>query len=231
MDLSGSQKLPRGQAPIQRGVPPHAGQTVMSVGVPLGHGQAVMIMVHGRNAGPENILDLIPRLDRFGFTYLAPTAAGSTWYPLSFLADRSKNEPGLSSGLAVLEHLVEDVVASGIPKHQIVLLGFSQGACLTAEYAVRHADRFGGLLIFSGGLIGPPGTTWNYSGSFAGTPVFLGCSDRDAHIPKQRIEESAAVLTRMGADVTTRLYTGMGHLINDDEITAARHVMDQLAAA
>jgi predicted esterase len=189
-----------------------------------------MIMVHGRNAGPENILDLVPRLDRFGFTYLAPSAAGRTWYPLSFLADTSQNEPGLSSGLAMLEHLVADVIEAGIPKQQIVLLGFSQGACLTAEYAVRHADRFGGMLIFSGGLIGPPGTSWDHAGAFAGTPVFLGCSDIDAHIPKQRVEQSAAVFARMGADVTARLYPGMGHLINDDEIGFARSVMDQLLA-
>lgn len=230
MDLSGSQKLPRGQAPIQRGIPPHAGQPVMSVGVPFGHSKAAMIMVHGRNAGPENILDLVPRLDRFDFTYLAPSAAGRTWYPLSFLAETSNNEPGLSSGLEMLEHLVADVIAAGIAKQQIVLLGFSQGACLTAEYAVRHADRFGGLLIFSGGLIGPPGTTWDHPGSFAGTPVFLGCSDIDAHIPKPRVDESAVVFVRMGADVTARLYPRMGHLVNDDEIAFARIVMDQVLA-
>jgi phospholipase/carboxylesterase len=217
------------QSLIQRGFPPHAEQTVMSRGVPLGTAPAV-IMVHGRGAGPENILDLVPRLDRFGFTYLAPSAAGGTWYPLSFFAETTKNEPGLSSGLAMLEHLVQDVVAAGVEKQRIVLLGFSQGACLTAEYAVRHADRFGGLVIFSGGLIGPPGTTWDHPGSFAGTPIFLGCSDIDAHIPKQRVEESAAVFGRMGADVTARIYPSMGHLINDDEIGVARSVMDQVLA-
>jgi predicted esterase len=185
-------------------------------------------MVHGRNAGPENILALVPRLDRFDFTYLAPAAAGRTWYPLSFLAETSKNEPGLSSALQVLEHLVEDVVSNGIEKERIVLLGFSQGACLTAEFAARHADRYGGLVIFSGGLIGPPGTRWDDSGSFAGTPVFLGCSDIDPHIPKVRVEESAAVFSRMGADVTARLYAGMGHLVNDDEIACARGVLDEI---
>ena len=215
---------------IQRGIPPHAGRTVVTAGVPLGHAQAAMIMVHGRNAGPENILDLAPHFDRLGFTYLAPTAAGRTWYPLSFLAETSKNEPGITSGLQVLEHLVDDVVAHGVAKAQIVLLGFSQGACLTAEFAVRNAARFGGLLVFSGGLIGPPGTTWTYPGSFKGMPVFLGCSDVDAHIPKQRVEESAAVFARMGADVTARLYPGMGHLVNDDEIAFARSVMDEVLA-
>jgi predicted esterase len=215
---------------VQRGIPPHAGQSVATAGVPLGPSQTVMIMVHGRNAGPENILDLVPRLDRFNVTCLAPAAAGRTWYPLSFLAETSKNEPGLSSGLQMLDHLVADVSAAGVPKDRIVLLGFSQGACLTAEYAVRHADRYGGLLILSGGLIGPPGTTWDYPGSFSGTPVFLGCSDVDAHIPKQRVEQSAAVLARMGADVTARLYPGMGHLVNDDEIAFARAVLDAIGS-
>ncbi len=217
------------EAIIQRGIPPHAGQMVASAGVPLGSGHGVVIMVHGRNAGPENILDLAQRLDRFRFTYLAPAASGRTWYPLSFLAETSKNEPSLSSGLEMLVHLVSDVVAQGIPKDQIVLLGFSQGACLTAEYAVRHADRYGGLLIFSGGLIGPPGTKWEHTASFDGTPVFLGCSDVDAHIPKQRVEESASVFARMGADVTARLYPGMGHLVNDDEVAFARDVLDEIA--
>ena len=209
----------------QRGIPPHAGQHVAIVGVPIEQSQAAVIAVHGRNAGPENILDLVPRLDRFDFTYVAPAAAGRTWYPLSFLAETSRNEPGLSSGLQVLDHLVEDVVSYGIAKERIVLLGFSQGACLAAEFAARHAARYGGLLIFSGGLIGPPGTIRDYPGSFAGTPVFLGCSDIDAHIPKQRVEESAAVFSRMGADVTARLYAGMGHLINDDEIAFARALL------
>jgi predicted esterase len=213
---------------IQRGIPPHAGQPVVTAGVPLGHSQGVMIMVHGRGAGPENILDLVPQFDRLGFTYLAPAASGRTWYPLSFLAETSKNEPGITSGLQMLDHLVTDVVARGIAKEQIVLTGFSQGACLTAEFAVRHASRFGGLLLFSGGLIGPPGTTWNHPGSFAGTPVFLGCSDVDPHIPKARVEQSAAVFARMGADVTARLYPGMGHLVNDDEIDFARLVMDEI---
>jgi len=190
-----------------------------------------MIMVHGRSATPANILDLVPRLDRSGFTYLAPAAAGNTWYPYSFMADTAKNEPGLSSGLQVLERLVTDVVARGIRKDHIVLLGFSQGACLTAEFAVRHADRYGGVVIYSGGLIGPPGATWNESGSFGGTPVFLGCSDVDAHVPKPRVDESAAVFQRMRAAVTERIYPGMGHLVNDDEIRFGQALMDTILAS
>lgn len=182
-------------------------------------------MVHGRNAAPRNILDLVPHIDHPGFTYLAPAAAGNTWYPYSFMADMDSNQPGLASGLSVLASVVAQVQAGGIPTHRIVLLGFSQGACLTAEFAVRHADRYGGIIVYSGGLIGPAGTAWPYEGSFAGTPVFLGCSDVDGHVPKTRVDESAGVFTRMGADVTKRIYPGMGHLVNEDEIAFARTLM------
>ena len=170
----------------------------------------------------------MPRLDRKGFAYLAPAAAGNTWYPYSFMAETAKNEPGLSSALGVLEGLVADVVARGVRKDRIMLLGFSQGACLTAEFAARNADRFGGVILYCGGLIGPPGTTWNESKSFGGTPIFLGCSDVDAHVPKDRVDESAAVFSRMGAAVTERIYPGMGHLVNDDEIAWGQAMMDSV---
>jgi len=209
---------------------PHEGQPVASAGAPLGSSHAVMIMVHGRNASAANILSLSGELDRSGFTYLAPAAANNTWYPYSFLTETSKNEPDLSSALHVIDGLVADLVSRGVPRRHIVLLGFSQGACLAGEYAVRHADRYGGVIMLSGGLIGPPGTTWAYGGSFASTPVFLGCSDVDGHIPKERVQESAAVFERMGAEVTLRLYPGMGHQINEDEIVHARAVMDRVLA-
>jgi predicted esterase len=210
-------------------MPPHAGQPLVALGAPLGRGRATVIMVHGRGAGPRNILDLVPALARSDLTYLAPAAAEGTWYPLNFMAETARNEPGLSSGLAVLDGLVRDAIAHGVPRERVVLLGFSQGACLTAEYAVRHAARFGGVLVFSGGLIGPPGTTWTHPGSFEGSPVFLGCSDLDAHVPRGRVEESAAVFRAMGADVTVRLYAGMGHLVNDDEIAFARALLEDVA--
>ena len=205
---------------------PHGGQPIVSAGAPLEQSRGVVIMVHGRNAGPENILDLVPRLDRPQLAYAAPAAANRTWYPFPFISEMDKNEPGLSSGLSVLDGLVRKLVTGGVPKSRIFLLGFSQGACLASEFAVRHADRFGGVIVFSGGLIGPPGTVWNYEGAFDGTPVFLGCSDTDPHIPRGRVEESAAVFTRMGAKVTTRLYPGMGHLVCDDEIAAAQEILD-----
>ncbi len=188
-------------------------------------------MVHGRNARPQDILTLVPQLARPEITYLAPAAANNTWYPNSFLAETAKNEPALSSALSTLDRIVRDLAARGTTKDRIVLLGFSQGACLCAEFAVRHAVRFGGLVVFSGGLIGPPGTTWNYQGSFDDAPVFLGCSDVDAHVPRMRVEESAAVFDRMGARVTMRLYPGMGHLVNEDEIRVARSMIDEVETA
>ena len=211
-------------------MPPHAGQPVETVGCALGEGSAAMILAHGRGAGPRNILELAEALPHADCTYLAPAAAGSTWYPNSFMADTASNEPGVSSGLAVLDALVERVVGAGIDRERLVLAGFSQGACLTLEYAVRHAGRYGGVLAFSGGLIGPPGTNWPYEGDFGGTPVFFGCSDVDAHVPKSRVEESADVFTRMGAEVEKRIYPGMGHLINEDELAFARVLVDAVAS-
>ena len=208
---------------------PHEGQQVLSAGPGLESSSAAMIMIHGRNAGPENILELAGPLRHPGFTYLAPAAAEGTWYPFSFLADTERNEPGLSSGLDVIDHLIHMIEKAGIPKRRIILLGFSQGACLSCEYAVRHAGRFGGLIALSGGLIGPPGTVWENSGSFDGAPVFLGCSDVDSHVPKARVDESAAVFSGMGATVTERIYPGMGHQINEEELTFVRELMVSVA--
>jgi len=207
-------------------LPPHAGQPVVAVGAPLDRARGAVILVHGRNAEPRNILDLVPALSRPDLAYLAPAAAGRTWYPLSFLAPRDQNEPGISSGLSVLRGLVTELAAAGIPRERVVLLGFSQGACLSSQYAVEHPGRYGGLILFSGGLIGEPGTRWDFPGNFDGTPVFLGCSDVDSHVPAGRVRESAAVFERMGARVDMRLYPGMGHLVNDEEIAAARAILD-----
>lgn len=204
---------------------PHAGQPVLTQGRPLGEGRAAMIMIHGRGAGPANILDLATPLQHPDFTYLAPAAGGKTWYPFSFMAPTEQNEPGISSGLAAIDRVVEQVVGKGIPKNRIGLLGFSQGACLASTYAVRHAERFGAVIVFTGGLIGPPGTVWNDEGKFEGTPVFLGCSDVDAHVPLARVRESSEVFRRMGAQVTERIYPGMGHLVNEDEIAFTRNLM------
>ena len=210
---------------------PHAGQRVMHAGAPLDTARAVMIMVHGRNAAPENILELTDVLDRPEFAYVGPAAAGGTWYPYSFMAPREQNEPGISSGLAVIESLVTTLLARGFATERIMLLGFSQGACLTSEFSIRHPRRYGGVMALSGGLIGPPGTTWDdVTTSLDGTPVFLGCSDVDPHIPAERVRESEAVFRRLGAAVTRKLYPGMGHIVSGDEIENVQRVMDEVLA-
>jgi len=216
---------------------PHAGQPVLAWGKPLGQAPVVVIMIHGRGAGPENILELAPALGRPDATYLAPQAANNTWYPYSFMTEVAKNEPFLSSALSVLGLLVSEIETAGIRRDCILMMGFSQGACLTTEFAIRNASRFGGFVAFSGGAIGPAGTTWATEGAegtdkanpFDGTPCFFGCSDIDAHIPEARVRESAEVCARMGADVTTRIYPGMGHLVNDDEIAHAQAILKTLS--
>jgi predicted esterase len=207
------------------GTGPHDNQPVQSIGPKPEQARAAMIMIHGRNAGPGNILELAGPLEASEWVYLAPAAADRTWYPYSFMADIPRNEPGISSGIFVIDRLVRRLESAGLPRARIFLLGFSQGACLASTYAIRHPGRFGGIFVLSGGLIGPPGTTWEVDGGFDRTPVFFGCSDVDSHIPKERVEESAEVFRKMGADVTVRLYPGMGHLVNQDEIDFCRHVM------
>ncbi len=210
------------------GTGPHSDQPVAQAGAPLGEGQAAMIMIHGRNAGPHDILGLYRALDRQGFTYLAPAARNNAWYPNSFMAERESNQPGISSGLSMISALVDDVVQAGVPRERIMLLGFSQGACLTSEFAYRHPARYGGVIAYSGGLIGPPETRWEILGSVEGTPVFLGCSDRDPHIPEDRVHDTARIFEAMGARVTERIYPEMGHLVNDDEIAFTQELMDRV---
>lgn len=209
---------------------PHLGERVLAAGRPLGEAKAAMILVHGRGATAEDILSLAGELGRPDLSYLAPQAAGFTWYPYSFLAPMERNEPGLSSGLALIGHLVGRLGEEGIPPERTVLLGFSQGACLSLEYAARNARRFGGVAGLSGGLIGPAGTPRDHPGSFDGTPVFLGCSDRDPHIPLARVKETSEVLTRMGASVTERIYPAMGHTVNEDELERVRGLLAGLPA-
>lgn len=204
---------------------PHAGQPVLQTGVPLDQAKAVMILVHGRGASARDILSLTTEFERDDITYLAPQAAGGTWYPYSFLAPLAQNEPYLSSALSVLGALVAQVEASGFRSDQIMFLGFSQGACLSSEFVARNAKRHGGVFVLSGGVIGPDGTSRDYAGSLEGTPIFLGCSDVDFHIPKERVLESAEVFRGLGAEVDVRLYPKMGHTINEDELKAVRAIM------
>lgn len=198
----------------------------MTAGLSITQAKAAMILVHGRGASASDILELADVLGHPDFAYLAPQARGNTWYPNSFLSPMRRNEPGLSSALQVLADLVAQLENGGIPAHKIVLAGFSQGACLASEFVARHARRYGGLLVFSGGLIGPEGTPRNYAGDLAGTPVFLGCSDVDFHIPKGRVHETTAMLKKLGGNVTEKIYPNMGHTIVHDEVHQARRVLD-----
>lgn len=207
---------------------PHQGQPVLVAGEPLERARVAMLMLHGRGASAEDILSLAAELNQPGFAYLAPQATGHAWYPNSFLAPLESNEPHLASALALISSLLAQLAAAGIGAERTILLGFSQGACLTLEFVARNARKYGGVAGLSGGLIGPDGTPRNYPGSLAGTPVFLGCSDRDFHIPKERVELSADVLQKMGATVTMRLYPNMEHTISQDEVQAVQRMMAAL---
>ena len=197
---------------------------VVEAGESLAKARAAMILVHGRGATAADIMTVGAELMHPGFAYLAPQAEGNAWYPYPFTAPLDANEPYLSAALGVIESLLARVEAT-IPAQRVILLGFSQGACLTLEFAARHARRYGGVVGLSGGLIGPADTPRDYPGSFDGTPVFLGCSEIDPHIPKERVIETGDVFKRMGAKVTVRLYPGMGHTVSQDEIDAVREIV------
>lgn len=199
---------------------PHAGQPVLHAGVAVAEARLAAILVHGRGASADDILGLAHELDTHDVAYLAPQAAGFSWYPYSFLSPLAQNEPGLTSALGVIGTLVARLGEQGVPAERVVLMGFSQGACLSLEFAARHARRYRAVAALSGGLIGPAGTPRAYPGTFAGTPVLLGCSDIDPHIPLERVRESAEVLRGMGASVDERIYPRMGHTVNRDELDA-----------
>ena len=193
------------------------GQRIVEAGQDLRTARAAMILLHGRGASAEDIMTIASEVQQPGWAYLAPQAAGNTWYPNPFTAPLESNEPHLSAAMETIARVVERVEAR-IPAQRVVLLGFSQGACLTLEWAARNARRYGSVVGLSGGLIGPDGTPRDYPGNFDGTPVFLGCSDIDPHIPMRRVVETGEVLKGMGADVTVRFYPGMGHLVSGEEL-------------
>ena len=206
---------------------PHAAQPVLTEGPALADARLAVICIHGRGASAEDILGLAHELRLLDVAWLAPQAAGQTWYPYSFLSPIEKNEPGITSGLAVIARLVNHVEQQGIPAGRVGLMGFSQGACLSLEFAARHPSRYAAVIGLSGGLIGPPGTPRDYPGSLDGTPVFLGCSDIDAHIPLERVRETGEVFRRMGAEVDERIYPQMGHTVNRDELDAVRTLLSR----
>ena len=178
------------------------------------------MLVHGRGDSAAGILGLADAMELTDVMWIAPQAAAHSWYPYSFLAPMESNQPGLDSGLALVGDLVQMLAGEGMPGERVALMGFSQGACLAQEFAARNARRYHAIIGLSGGLIGPPGTPRDYEGTFDGTPVFLGCSDIDPHIPVERVNESADVFGRMGAVVDKRIYPRMGHTVNADEIRA-----------
>jgi predicted esterase len=207
----------------------HARQPVVSAGPPVERADAVLVMLHGRGASAQSILELHAELNLPSVAALAPQAAGYTWYPLSFLAPIESNQPYLDSALRRVEEIVAELLGQGVASEKIAILGFSQGACLAAEHVARHPRRYGALFALTGGLIGPPGTLFNYTGSLAGTPAFFGTSDPDPHVPLERVQESAAVLKRMGAEVELRVYPGMPHTINEEELDVARSLLQRIS--
>jgi len=207
---------------------PHQGQPIRTAGEPLASARAAMLMVHGRGATAEDILSLANELGQPGFAYLAPQAAENTWYPNRFLVPLADNEPWLSSALSFVGGAFAQIVNAGIAPERVFLLGFSQGACLTLEFAARNARRYGGVVGLSGALIGPDETPRDYKGSLDHTPVFLGCSDVDFHVPKERVQHAAGILRNLGGIVTERLYPNMDHSVNQDEIMFVRGMLQLL---
>ena len=210
---------------------PNRGQLIRSAGEPLEHARAAMLLMHGRGAQAEDILSLAAQFSLPGFSYLAPQALGNTWYPNRFLDPLASNEPWLTSDLYMMSDLLDKIVKAGIPYERVIILGFSQGACLALEFAARNARRYGGLVGLSGALIGPDGTQRNYQGSLSGTPVFLGCSDVDFHVPKERVDQAADLLRHLGGVVTERIYPGLDHTVNQDEIDFVRGMLRALIPA
>jgi phospholipase/carboxylesterase len=199
---------------------------VIAAGAPFRSARGAAILMHGRGATAEDMLGLADELSQQDVAYLAPQAEDYTWYPYSFLAPLQQNEPKLTHSLGVIAALLERLAQEGFDENRVALIGFSQGGCLALEYVARNAKRYGAVAGLSAGLIGPPGTSRNYAGALSGTPVFLGCSDVDAHVPLARVHESRDALGNLGAQVTERIYPGMGHTVNADEIA---HVSKLLA--
>lgn len=207
---------------------PHQGLPHAEYGASISHAKAAMVMVHGRGATAQSMFPMADEFAQPDFHYRAPQAYNHTWYPYSFLAPKEKNQPGISSGIQVLYDMLKDIKAAGISDENIVLLGFSQGACLVTEFAARHPQKLGGVVALSGGLIGPHITLENYMGSMDKTPVFLGCSDVDHHIPKERVDETEQVFEKLNADVQKKIYKGMAHTINEDEVKTVRGMMARI---
>ena len=202
-------------------------KNILAAGKELNAQSKVLILLHGRGGSAEDILSLTSYLDVKDFSFLAPQATGNTWYPYSFMAPPAQNEPGLSSALQLLKDVVDDVYSKGIPSEHIYFTGFSQGACLTLEFVTRNAARYGGVAAFTGGLIGDKIYRENYTGDFQNTPVFIGTSNPDPHVPVERVYATVNILKEMNASVTEKVYSNMGHTISQDEIDTANKLVFQ----
>lgn len=200
-------------------------KNITTAGSSIDNAKKALVMIHGRGGSAEDILSLASYLSVEDFALIAPQATGHTWYPYSFMAPPAQNEPFLSSALALLKETVSDIEAQGIAKENIYFLGFSQGACLTLEYVTRHAARYGGVIAFTGGLIGDKIYNENYIGDFAGTPVFIGTSNPDPHVPVERVYATTNILQDKGAVVTEKVYNNMGHTISQDELVQANNIL------
>lgn len=209
---------------------PHQDQSLVTAGASLDDASAALVLVHGRGATAQSIIQMADEFHQDGIAYLAPQAARNTWYPNSFLAPVESNEPGRSSGLQAVADAVSKANEAGISTDRVMVLGFSQGACLASEFVGRNPNRYGGLAALSGGLIGESVDSDDYEGDLEGTPVFLGCSDVDPHIPEERVHESATIFEQLNGDVTKRLYEGMGHGINQDEVDHVTEMVANLVA-
>lgn len=208
---------------------PHQGEQLVTAGTPLEEANAALVLVHGRGATARSIVQMGGEVHRDGVALLAPQAARNTWYPDSFLAPVERNEPGRRSGLQAVEDAVGTAVGAGIDRERVVLLGFSQGACLASEFVARNPRRYGGLVALSGGLIGETVDPESYTGDLEGTPAFVGCSDVDPHIPIERVHATTEAFERLGGDVDERIYEGMGHGVNDDELDAVAELVATVA--
>jgi phospholipase/carboxylesterase len=197
----------------------------ITAGKDLKQAKKALILLHGRGAQASDILSLAPHLHVSDFALVAPQATNYTWYPYSFMANPNHNEPWLSSALDVVGEVVNDIEAAGITKENIYFLGFSQGACLTLEFVTRNATKWGGVVAFTGGLIGDILYVEKYKGDFAGTPVFIGTSNPDPHVPVQRVQDSTRILQGLHANVTEKVYTNMGHTVSKDEIDQANKLV------
>ena len=200
-------------------------KTIQTAGRNIKDANKALIMVHGRGGSAQDILSLAPHLNVNDYALIAPQATNNSWYPLSFLAPPQQNEPWLSSALEILDSVYVELIEKGIAPHHIYMAGFSQGACLTLEYIARNARQYGGIAAFTGGLIGDRIYEANYKGDFMGTPVFIGSSDPDPHVPVERVHASTSILKKMNASVTEKIYPKMGHTISMDEINEANRLI------